>query len=376
MTPSQNANLVNVLVVGEKRKEEGDRLEREWWDRCDGNEFRSRQKHYPYLVELWKMKYHKELRSLWYFTRSEQARQKFLQEFAMKMIIYDRDLYNKWNVIQHSSTEIKSLSATFQYLRRNRKMPQLVNLENKSLTDESIKVLMEAYTQQWWLSVWGSLELSRNSFTTVWAKHISDMIEKTWWLKAWSNILLEGNSIADEGVTMIFEAINKSWWLCRWSVLDVGSTRMSDEGVKSFSKMLIETGWLREWVWVNFGNNLIGYEWVESIVEALEATWWLREWVKLSFEDCGISDQWVKVLVDCLIRTWWIPNWAHVDLQHNPYSMDAIEYIVEVFEKSWSLGNLSVIQLTIPRWGERKKNYARITEINARMNGKIIIEDL
>ncbi len=91
MLPSQKANLAEILIMGEKWKEEGERLEEHRWERFSGEDFRKRCQGYESLLKQREEENKVILRAFKYDEWAPQTKRKFLEMYVNDLLIYSRD---------------------------------------------------------------------------------------------------------------------------------------------------------------------------------------------------------------------------------------------------------------------------------------------
>jgi len=93
LTPSQNANLVKILEIGEEWKKEGEELKQERWEHGKTDNYRFLWKLFSQLKDQWEVSQMVKLDKIGYFSRSTQVKNKFVNEFVEDYIIYDRVIH-------------------------------------------------------------------------------------------------------------------------------------------------------------------------------------------------------------------------------------------------------------------------------------------
>ncbi len=368
MLPSQKANLVQILEIGEKRKEEGERMKEKWWEGSNNwDEFSRRWAGYNDLTKLRLKEHNNELLSIWYFAWNEVTRSKFLEQYAMYMVIC-----NEKYETPPIPKEIPYLSTSLDYIKKHNLTPPIISSPNILLDDEDIRVLCDALISSWWLYKWTILDLG-NASSFVGGKYIADMLLQTWGMKEWSRLSIEWNSMGDEWITAIVDAIKETGWLPIGAILNLGFTSMGIEWVKACANMITTTWWIREWVSVRLGNNTLWDKWALLIANALEATGGLSKWANILLNHCGIWDEWLIGLIKVINKTGWMRNRTRIDLSENSYSFQWIENLLNEIEMSWKLYHWSSILLTKRYNTMSPETLERVQAFNRRMPGEVFV---
>ncbi len=279
---AQNANLAEILMVGEKRKKEGEVMKQKWWEwGKTWDEYRARRGAYDTLCTKREKKQHKHLEKIGYFGRNGMPKKKFLHEFAQTAILYDDKLV-AWS---SEKTEIKWLDAVLTHLRE-------------------------------WPKEWVTLKLRDNNLWPDWAKYLAEALEKTWWLRAWVMLDLYNNNLWPDWAKYLAEALEKTWWLKEWVTLKLRSNNLWPDWAKYLAEALEKTWWLRAWVTLELRSNNLWPDWAKYLAEALEKSWWLKAWVTLNlwWNWNNLWPDWVKYLAEAIEKTGWYPKWARVNL--------------------------------------------------------------
>ena len=369
--------MEKILEYWKVIKSEWEKKKREFWNKCNRDDFLNllwyRIKHKEELE--WKYKY------LCKMTGMERVR--FIEEYLHDDILYSWNLTEKkiegitYNYSDFLERKISIYEWYFLDFEESNLWAEWAELVAKFLVDvwlESCVKIDLKWNRIWeeWaeaishvkLKEWVCLNLGYNGIWAEWAVAISKMK-----LKDWVNLNLESNEIWDEWAVAISQMELKEWvelslenngiwdeWavaisqmeLKEWVVLDLHDNEIWDEWIKAIAENMK----LKEWIFLNLSWNVIWDEWAEAISH-ME----LKDWVNLKLRSNQIWDEWAKAIskmelkenvrlilqeneiwdewAKAIMKNMKLKNWVVLKLSDNNIS-DEMKKKLEEWEKSYN----------------------------------------
>ncbi len=370
MTPSQNADLVQILEVGEELKKRGQELGEYWWKRNSWEVFRNRCEKYGTLFEQRKELYSNELDSISYNSRSSQLKQKFQDEFLFEYVIYDTNCIASPSSIDDLVVGYNVIMGEFEKTGR---LPAQMILKDEHISKNKFKNLINILTAQWWIGWWMRLVLSKTPIYNSWIELLAKMIEATWWLWRGSKLGLEMCEFGDEWLKSLCDAIANTWWLREWVGISALGNDFSPEWMINFNTLLWPTRWISKGGILEIGWEHLDDKWIKIFCDAVVNSGGIKEWVYLNLQESSFGSKWAQEIVSMFERTWWYKTGVFLKLYGTKIWNKWIECIVDYFEKIGWIPVLSGVSLNWCADNLTPKLNDRITRLNNMRKGQILV---
>ncbi len=344
MTPSQNANLVQILEMGQVWKEEGERLEMERWTSgaYNGRNFSNRLRSLEWLLSLRQKEYEAVLTSINYFERGKSSQQKFIKEYVEDYLIYYTPYSPSGYIRDLRYSEIITQPDLIVANRNS------ITLDTEDVWCEWVKYVCDLIERTWWFREWIHVNLSQSNMRFDSVEFLSQTILNTWGLQRWVKLWLDFAKLSSEWFTKLAESICKTWWLREWVEISLFGTYMSVMCGITIAKMIRDINWLKKWVSLDLTRNHIKDTWTIAIAEAIKETWGLPEWVLLNLSGNQIWSQGVIAIIEAIEHTGGLQPWVDVNLSDNNHFSNMTESETSIFIeriqklRAWSKWHIDV----------------------------------
>ena len=231
-----------------------------------------------------------------------------------------------------------------------------LDLANNNITDEGVKHLAKALTNN--NCKLNSLDLARNNITDEGVKHLAEVLTNN--NCKLNSLDLAGYNMTDEGVKHLAEALTNN--NCKLNSLDLAGYNMTDEGVKHLAEALTNNNCKLNRL--DLALNKISDEGVKHLAEALTNNNCKLNSLKLTHTN--ITDEGVKHLAEALTNNNCKLN--SLDLALNKISDEGVKHLAEALtNNNCKLNSLKLTHTNITDEGVKHLAEA-LTNDNCKLN--------